>query len=201
MVRVDEKSSISSQPESHRISVAPQPPHVVVVGHDSLGVSPQVHTFPMNPFATSIVCFTSDSQSPRLLWQLTSLLFHLSRRFQNHVILAYVWHFDHRCFGAKALTFVMLGVLFTSSFTTGTSGEPAALGKETATKTAVSNAWFFFKPSTQQPTLHPPILPRSIKSWANGWSGSVLWSCVQIMSHQKLQIQNSLASGYWKRGR
>lgn len=71
--------------------------------------------------------------------------------------------FDHRCFWAKALAFVMLGVLFTSSFTTGTSGEPAALQKN-ETKTAVSIAGFFFSAPTQQPTLHPPILPRSIKS-------------------------------------
>lgn len=66
-------------------------------------------------------------------------------------------------FEAKALAFVMLGVLFTSSFTTGTSGEPAALEKETATKTAVSKAWIVFSnPQLSSPhCTHPSFQGQS----------------------------------------
>ena len=116
------------------------------VSHLTLGATPAL--------AIHLAPLSSQSEIPKSSDQvrLTYII------FARHI-------FDHRlrCFWGKALAFVMLGVLFTSSFTrgAGTSGEPAALINRNEFRrfhAGKSSA------STQQPTLHPPILPRSIKS-------------------------------------
>lgn len=69
-------------------------------------------------------------------------------------------------FEAKALAFVMLGVLFTSSFTTGTSGEPAALERKPPFR---RRGLFFQTPNSAAhiaPT-HPSKVNQILSQWLN----------------------------------